>query len=76
MGRGSSWALDDITEAADAFANGESVYQVAKEHGWAYSLVHNFEILLTFGKVNASVTSRKVKNGRSTGTREHRHDDL
>ena len=24
---------DDITVAADAFANGESVYQVAKEHG-------------------------------------------
>ena len=34
MGRGSSWALDDIKVVADAFAKGESVYQVAKEHGW------------------------------------------
>ena len=31
---------------------------------------------MTSGKVNTSVTSRKVKNGRSTGTCEHRHDDL
>ena len=72
MWRGSSWALDDITVVADDFANGESVYQAAKEH----SLVHKFEILLTFGKVDARVTSKKVKNGSSTGTGEHRHDDL
>ena len=37
---------------------------------------HNFEILLTSGNVKASVTSRKVTNGRSTGTCENRHDDL
>ena len=69
MGRGPSWALDDITVVADAVAHGESVYQVAKEHGWPPARHpsnfshHVFEILLTFGKVKASVTSRKVKNG-------------
>ena len=37
---------------------------------------HNFEILLISEKVKASVTSRKVQSGRSTGTCERRHDDL
>ena len=40
MVRGSSCALDDSTVVSDAFANGESVYQVSEEHGWAYSSVY------------------------------------
>ena len=64
--RGPSWALDDITDHHHQHVT----------HRTAFSH-RNFEILLTFGKVKASVTSKKVQNGRSTGTMcEHRHDDL
>ena len=63
MGRGSSWALDDITVVADALASGESVYQVTKEHGWAYSSVKKL-----CRRLHAGTTGRVYRgpNGRGS----------
>ena len=83
MVRGSSWAVDDITVAADAFANGESVYQVAKEHGWPPAR-HPSKIffspqlrdLIDIREGQHERVIQEGQNGMSTGTCEHRHDDL
>ena len=49
---------------ADAFANGESVYQVAKEHGWAYSSVKKL-----CRRLRAGTTGREYRGSNGRGLR-------